>query len=331
MRNIVLLSILLFISSLSYGQYRWEIGAKAGVANYFGDIGGYHHERRDGPLDIRFEQTNWTLGAYTRYNLSRLLTIKAEFNAARVRGADHLSSNPARAARNLSFRNLIMELGIRPELTIFHDNDVGGRGYYNPEFRLYVFVGIAGIYHNPQGSMDGENWEDLQDFNTEGRNQPYSNFALAIPKGIGLYFTHQKKHRFGWEIGWRTTFTDYLDDVSDRYGNPDEMSEEGAAYSNRSSLDHIHQVNAQAEAEGLDPVPAESFEISSVTGENIHHHIVETQGVAQKRGDPTHNDSYIFTQFSYGYLFKGRSSYYRQKYGWIKKKRRVGRKSRAKF
>lgn len=332
MKHIVLLSTFLFIANLSFGQYQWEFGAKAGVANYLGDIGGYHQERRDGPLDIRFEQTNWALGAYTRYRISRLISVQAEFNAARVRGSDHLSSNPARVARNLSFRNLILELGVRPEITIFQDNDVGGRGYYNPDFRLYVFVGIAGIYHNPQGSMDGQSWVDLQDFNTEGRNQPYSNFAFSIPKGIGLYFTHQKKHRFGWEIGWRTTFTDYLDDVSERYGNPNEMSPEAAAYSNRTTLEHIHQVNAQAISEGLDPVGAESFEISSITGENIHNELLETnQGLAQKRGDPSHNDSYLFTQFSYGYVIKGRSNYYRQKYSWIKKKRRVGRKTRAKF
>lgn len=331
MRNIVLLSALLFISSLSFGQYRWEFGAKAGVANYLGDIGGYHHERRDGPLDMRFEQTNWTLGAYSRYNFSRTISVQAEFNAARIRGADYLSSNPARVARNLSFRNLVMELGIRPEVTIFYDNDVGGRGYYNPDFRLYAFAGIAGIYHNPQGSLDGKDWVNLAELNTEGRNQPYSKFALAIPVGLGLYFTHQRNHRFGWEIGWRTTFTDYLDDVSDRYGNPDNMSETGAAFSNRSSLAHINEVNQQAISEGLDPINAESFEISSLTGENIHNELIEVHDVAQKRGDPTRNDSYIFTQFSYGYVIKGRSNYSRSRYNWIKRKRIVGRRTRAKF
>lgn len=332
MKQFLLFSIFVLIASLSHGQYRWEIGAQVGVANYLGDIGGYEKERRDGPADIRFEQTNWAVGAYARYKVGRVLTIKGEFNAARIRGEDRLSSNPARAARNLSFRNVVMELGVRPEITIFHENDVGGRGYYNPEFRLYVFAGIAAIYHNPQGSFDGKNWDNLRELNTEGRNQPYSNFSLAIPKGLGLYFTHKKKHRFGWEIGWRTTFTDYLDDVSDRYGDPSEMTELGAAYSNRSTLEHIRRVNQQAAAEGLPQVNPESFEISSITGENIHDELLEGHnGVAQKRGDATNNDSYLFTQFSYGYLIKGKSNYYRKKYSWIKKKRRVGRKTRAKF
>lgn len=327
MRHVVFLFVFLFLlTEVANGQYRWEFGAKAGVANYLGDIGGYDQERRDGPADMRFEQTNWALGAYTRYKVGRVLSIQAEFNAARIRGADHLSENPARAARNLSFRNLVMELGVRPEITIFMDNDVGGRGYYNPDFRLYAFAGIAAIYHNPQGSFDGKNWVSLPELKTEGQNQPYSNFSFAIPKGIGLYFTHKKKHRFGWEFGWRTTFTDYLDDVSDRYGDPSQMTEQGAAFSNRTSLDHIQAVNQEAIANGLEPVNPESFEISSITGENNHGY-----NEPQKRGDASNNDSYLFTQFSYGYLIKGKSNYYRKKYSWIKRKRKVGRKTRAKF
>lgn len=328
LKHVVLIVTVFFISDLAYGQYRWEFGAKAGVANYLGDIGGYEKTRRDGPVDMRFEQTNWTLGAYSRYKLGRLLSIQAEFNAARIRGSDHLSANPARNARNLSFRNLIMELGVRPEFTIFQDNDVGGRGYYNPDFRLYAFVGIAAIYHNPQGSFDGSNWEDLRPLKTEGQDLPYSQFSLAIPKGIGLYFTHKKKHRFGWEFGWRTTFTDYLDDVHDRYGDPALMDDVAASFSNRTSLEHIQQVNFQANQQNLPTVNAESFEIDGVTGENIHGRF---GAPAQKRGDASNNDSFLFTQFSYGYLIKGKSNFYRNKYSWVKRKRSVGRKTRAKF
>lgn len=331
MKRLVLLTAVLMLADLAYGQYRWEFGAKVGVANYLGDIGGYDKERRDGPVDMRFEQTNWALGAYTRYKVGRLLSIQAEFNAARIRGADYLSANPQRAARNLSFRNLILELGVRPELTIFQDNDVGGRGYYNPDFRLYAFAGVAAIYHNPQGSLDGKNWDNLRELNTEGRNQPYSNFAFAIPKGIGLYFTHKNKHRFGWEFGWRTTFTDHIDDVSDTYGDPREMSELGAMYSNRSSLEHINAVQQMATQQGLPNVNHESFEISSQTGENIHGNQQAGWDKPQKRGDPSNNDSFLFTQFSYGFLIKGKSNFYRNKYSWIKRKKAVSRKTRAKF
>jgi hypothetical protein len=50
-----------------------------------------------------------------------------------------------------------------------------------------------------------------------------------------------------------------------------------------------------------------------------------------KRGDPTHNDSYLTLTLTYSYVLKGQSNFYRQRYSWIRGKKRVGRKSRAKF
>jgi len=32
-----------------------------------------------------------------------------------------------------------------------------------------------------------------------------------------FYFTYDKRYRFGWELGYRRTFTDYLDDVGQTY------------------------------------------------------------------------------------------------------------------
>jgi hypothetical protein len=49
------------------------------------------------------------------------------------------------------------------------------------------------------------------------------------------------------------------------------------------------------------------------------------------RGDPTHNDSYLTMTFTYSYVLRGQSNFYRQRYNWIRGTKRVGRKSRAKF
>ena len=51
-----------------------------------------------------------------------------------------------------------------------------------------------------------------------------------------------------------------------------------------------------------------------------------------KRGDPSHNDSYLTTSINYSYIIRGRSSFYRSKYGSIfKHKKYKKRKIRAKF
>jgi hypothetical protein len=51
-----------------------------------------------------------------------------------------------------------------------------------------------------------------------------------------------------------------------------------------------------------------------------------------KRGDPSHNDSYLSTSFYYSYVMRGKSNFYRAKFGSIfKRKGSKKRKIRAKF
>jgi hypothetical protein len=52
-----------------------------------------------------------------------------------------------------------------------------------------------------------------------------------------------------------------------------------------------------------------------------------------KRGDPAHKDTYMTMQINYSYVIRGRSSFYRSRYGsfFFKKTRRKVRKIRAKF
>src|SRR5690606_4458195 len=65
-----------------------------------------------------------------------------------------------------------------------------------------------------KGELDGQ-WYALQPLQTEGVS--YSKINFSIPAGIGFYYTIDRKYRLGLELGWRTTFTDYIDDISDKY------------------------------------------------------------------------------------------------------------------
>jgi hypothetical protein len=203
------------------------------------------------------------------------------------------------------------------ELTLFSDNDVGGKGYYNPDFRMYAFLGAGVMRHNPRAEYYGELTEfngemvDLQPLQTEGVE--YGRWQFTLPAGIGLFFTFDKVHRFGWEIGYRTTFTDYIDDISTEYVAFDDPNSLAAQMANRTTPEALAQAEAYALEYGLDIPNAESFD------------------PGEKRGDPTNNDGYLFSTFSYSYVIKGKSAFYKRKYSWIKKKRRVRRKSRAKF
>lgn len=316
--------LLLLIFTITMGatavnaQYNWDVGLSLGGANYLGDIGGQEQTRRDFIWDMHLNQTNVALGAYARYKYSRRLSFAGNFTYLQIGTADWNSSNPARVARNLHFRNRMVELGGRAELTLFYDSDVQGRGYDNPDFRFYVFGGVSVFHHRPEARvMDAssesfsQTWHDLRPLRTEGQTEAYSEFGIAIPAGFGLYFTFNKIWRLSWEISWRTTFTDYLDDISGTYADPASLQSDLArALASQSNQGIVSQID--------DPL----------AGSVNDHGYVE--GFATKRGDPTNNDSYLTTQVSIGRVIRGRSNFYRKKYSWVRKNI-GGRKSRAKF
>lgn len=303
-------------SALGIAQYRWDVGFGAGASNYLGEIGGMEDTRRDFIFDMKLNRTQYVFGGFVRYKLTPQLAANFGINYGRIRGNDFNSQNPARVARNLSFRNDILEFSLRGELTLFFDNDASGRGFYNPDFRVYGFLGVAAFHHNPKaryyGPLEEFNGEmvSLQELQTEGVE--YSNWQLGIPAGIGLFFTFNKVHRIGWELGYRFTFTDYLDDVSTQYVEhvPGSLV---ATMANRTTPEALARAQQLATDQGVEVPNAGSF------------------APGEKRGDPTNNDGYLFTQFTYSYVLQGKSSFSKKKYTYLRGKSKKRRRSRAKF
>ncbi|MBS1569332.1 MAG: outer membrane beta-barrel protein [Bacteroidetes bacterium] len=291
-------------------QYKWDVGVHLGGANYLGEMGGKEKTRQDFIWDMKLSQTRWAVGGFARYKINRTISINSGILYYRIQGGDYLSTNPARVGRNLSFRNDMFELYLRPEFTIFQDNDLGGRGRYRTDFRLFAYVGGALYMSNPKGQINhtGEFYK-LRDMDTELAS--YSPMGFAIPAGLGFHFTFKRRHRIGWDFGWRTTFSDYLDDASTVYADPSALP--GGAGSTAADL--ANQTSYIYGPNGTTPNPVELVQY----------------GPGLKRGDPTHNDSYLTMTLTYSYVLKGQSNFYRQRYNWMRGKKRIGRKSRAKF
>jgi hypothetical protein len=63
----------------------------------------------------------------------------------------------------------------------------------------------------------------LKEMGTEGQNigfegrSPYNTTQMAMPFGLGIKYSLNKKLGFAMEWGMRKTFTDYIDDVSTTY------------------------------------------------------------------------------------------------------------------
>lgn len=310
MRKLLLGILFLIFPFLGFAQYKWDFGFQGGGSNYLGEMGGKADTSKSFLMDMKLSQTHANAGGFARYKFTPLLSARVAFNWIRISGADNKSTNPGRVGRNLSFRNDLMELELTGQVFFYEISDLGHTYQYNNDFKMYAFGGVSGFYNHPKAMYDG-NWVALRPLQTEGKK--YKAIDIAIPLGIGFLFTVNRRHRIGWEFNWRTTFTDYIDDVSKVYVPNEALSSpEAIALANRRN--ELGQVDPE-----LVPAP-----------ENYGYDY--GRGVGNRRGDPSHNDSYITTSVYYSYVLRGKSSFYKSKYGSVfKRSKYKKRKIRAKF
>lgn len=302
MKKVSIICFILLTTTVTKAQWLWDYGFAIGVSNYLGDIGGKEKTRRDFVADMKMAKTRWNVGGFVRYKVHQKLSVKLALDYLRIEGDDKLSSNPARNARNLNFRNDMFDLAVTGQVFFYEDNDLGNTYRYKNGFRAYFFAGIGAYYSNPK-TLDGG--VALRPLHTEGVS--YSPVGINIPAGIGFYFTFHKKHRIGYELNYRTTFTDYLDDISGNY--PDDPSMSGDP-----------SLSLRTPELGV-----------TITEENAG--LYNSHDWGQKRGDKTHKDAYMTMSVSYSYVLRGKSSFYKGRYGnfFNKRKRSKIRKIRAKF
>lgn len=316
--------ILLFAQS-AIAQYNLDYGIKLGAANYLGEMGGTSKEGKGTPAkgfisDMRFDKTRFNIGAWIRYKVHPLLSIKANLGIIRITGADSLSDYAARKGRNLSFRNDIVELNGQFEYNFYSAQDITQRGKTRMDFGAFAFIGGGMFWNNPKAKYNGK-WTALQPLGTEGQGRidkvnkkgelepfkKYKRIVAMLHGGLGLHYTIKRKYRIGWETAVRYTFTDYIDDVSDRYapiGTFEAGSKEEAMANNSQNADVLTNGEMQP---------------SFYDGGN-------------RRGDPKNNDWYMTMELTFGYVIRGKSNFYRSKYKFITgAKKRRKRKTRAKF
>lgn len=302
------LYILLLFSALSlslHSQWLWDFGVNASAANYLGDIGGGAGTRRGFISDIKLAKTRWNFGGFARYKWRPKVSLKLAVDYLRLEGDDKLSSNPGRRFRNFNFRNDIYDMALTGEYFFYENNDLGNTYRYRNGFRAYIFAGVGGFYSNPKTLYQGQ-WIALQPLATEGVS--YRKFVMNIPMGVGFYFTFNKKNRIGFELNYRKTFTDYLDDISGNY-----PASAPTDYDPGIVLRTPELKSTNPELAASDPAAFNSHQFGA------------------KRGDNTHKDSYLTVGFSYSYVLRGKSSFYRTRNSGFFSKKRKMRKIRAKF
>jgi hypothetical protein len=148
-----------------------------------------------------------------------------------LKGADSLSEEPTRNARDLHFKSFAIEIQQRLEF-IFAANEKFGStfnlpGHYTKKNRsqqYYVFAGLGLCYFNPRAQNVAGEWVNLRPLRTENQEKKYSPITLTMPFGVGFRMGVSRMWRVGIELSYVKTFSDYMDDVSTNYADPNDIS-----------------------------------------------------------------------------------------------------------
>jgi len=212
-RFIFLLSFFGITNSFSQGyKTSSEFGFFGGGSYYIGDIN----------PDKHFIYSKPAFGLIYRYNLTKRYSMRFTGTYGNVYGYDSDSRDKYQVQRNLNFKSTILELAFGMEVTMFNYNINNMKDPITP----YFFYEIAFTKINPTAEFNGEDYT-LQNLGTEGQGtdlsdkNPYKLNQLTIPLGIGIKFNLRPRLAMSIEYGIRKTFTDYMDDVSGNYVDPD--------------------------------------------------------------------------------------------------------------
>ena len=223
MKRLVLIGILLvvlapdLVSAQSFFAMRRSrslmfVGG-IGTSTYFGELAN----------DGDYLQAEPSVNLGLQYYVSRKIGIRADVTWFQLSGSDAKAGDPGRVPRNLSFSSNNFEISA---VGIYNFYPQGRTFYQRPTFNFYAFAGIGLCYFNPTTEYQGTRYS-LPPLQTELVS--YSTFTPVIPVGLGIRFRVGPFANLAFEGGYRTTFTDYLDDVSTTHKDPSKFTDPIAA------------------------------------------------------------------------------------------------------
>jgi hypothetical protein len=189
-----------------------EFGVGIGAAHYFGDLN----------TRARLNRPKPAAGIFFRKNFGNYVAMRVSGNFAQLGYSDvYNTHNEYMRRRNLSFNTNIWELGLQGDFNFYRF--MPGE----PEFRFtpYVTFGVSIFNYDPYAYLNGQKYF-LRPLGTEGQaidslhRKPYSSMAVGFPFGVGFKYSINDRINLGFEVVYRFTNTDYIDDVSTTYVDP---------------------------------------------------------------------------------------------------------------
>jgi hypothetical protein len=266
----------------------FEIGASIGMMNCLTDVGGKKGIGKPllKDLNIGNMQVNGSfyIGALYKYAVG----IRLEGSVGKIKAYDSIlqpvkESTLGRYERSLQFSSKITELSLTFEfhpLFLFVNWQVQENS--PPSLSPYLTAGIGYFTFNPQAKLYS-NWIDLQPLHTEGQGfaeyadrKTYRLSQINFPLGAGFKYEISSTVNLRAELVGRILQTDYLDDISTRYINPQLFSK----YLTGDQLNNALVLNDRRSR--FNP----AFPVNPKGG--------------QRRGNPENNDAYFTINLKLG-------------------------------
>ncbi|MBC7851158.1 MAG: hypothetical protein H7Y31_15555 [Chitinophagaceae bacterium] len=239
MLNFILFTLLLPIGSFAQHYFYndrlyepkvlLEAGIGIGAINSLTDVGGKPGPGKSFIKDLVIRHTKPSFTAFFSATWDYSWKAKVCYTTGTIQGADSIlqndnSAGKQRFLRNLHFKSRIHEVAISTEWFFLSERQKAIDVI--PLIAPSLILGI-GIYHfNPIAKLNGR-WVELAPLHTEGQSfTPYPNripyrlTQATLVAGGGLLYEASAFLNIGIEFLYRFLFTDYLDDISTNYINP---------------------------------------------------------------------------------------------------------------
>lgn len=212
MKRFTVILLFVFLATNSCLAQQWQFEAMAGISAYSGDLSRPAYS---------FKTAGPNFGMNMKYFFpNRYLGIRAGMSYGTVHAADSKNNKDADLRnRNLSFKSAIFEMNVCAEVNVLNPN--------THRSMPYVFAGLGIANFNPFADDNNGNKTFLRPLGTEGEGlseypskKIYSKSTLSIPFGLGYKYYINEKISLAYEFAFHALRTDYLDDVSGTYADP---------------------------------------------------------------------------------------------------------------
>jgi hypothetical protein len=198
MKHPIALLTALWLAAFSLSaQQSSEVGLFLGGANYMGDLA---------PWPLAFNETNFAFGGHYRFMFEPRLGIKGSVTLGRLSGND--ANVPRNRERGWRMEAGIFEAALQAEWHPWGRPRYDNAGIFTPRLSPFISAGLGLALASANVTVPAH--EKLR-FPEPGDKSAF----IVMPVSAGLRYDLSEFLLISGEIGLRSTFSDYLDGLSD--------------------------------------------------------------------------------------------------------------------